>query len=305
MLTRLLTLVPLLFAILDGRLLAESSVWKITGAQTSIYLAGSFHILKASDYPLPPEFEEAYENSQKIYFETNLDELKDPVVIARIVKLSLYPDGSSLKDHLSAETYEKLKAQCESAGVNIASVEHYRPWIITIMISLNPAKKDGYDQTQGVDQYYFNLAKEDGKPVVGLETTEESIQLLSSLGDQLDEELISEALHSASESNESVDKMKDAWRSGDETGLQTMVADQVKGYPKIYKLLFLDRNANWSKTMESALSQPGISMFVVGAGHLVGADGLLAMFRNKGYQVEKLNISLAAPEPPADLNAHR
>lgn len=62
----------------------------------------------------------------------------------------------------------------------------------------------------------------------------------------------------------------------------------LKEDPVVYRRLLLERNRNWMPKIEQLFSRPGRAFVVIGAAHLVGPDGLLAMLRAKGYQVEQL-----------------
>jgi uncharacterized protein YbaP (TraB family) len=55
-------------------LYGETSVWKISGGDNVLYLGGTIHILRESDYPLPEPFDAAFEQSDIIVFETSADD---------------------------------------------------------------------------------------------------------------------------------------------------------------------------------------------------------------------------------------
>src|SRR5512143_2468320 len=88
---------------------AESSVWKAQKGNTVIYLGGTFHILRETDYPLPPEFEKAYKAADTVMFETDIGKLQDPTVQQKMLTQAMYADGSTIDKHLSAKTYAELK----------------------------------------------------------------------------------------------------------------------------------------------------------------------------------------------------
>ena len=67
----------LLFAI-TSQALAQSSVWLATKGNNKVYLGGTIHMLRSSDYPLPSEYETAYNAADNLYFEIDIDQMNDP-----------------------------------------------------------------------------------------------------------------------------------------------------------------------------------------------------------------------------------
>ena len=80
---------------------AETSLWKVEGAKAPFYLAGSCHVLRASDYPLPPEFERAYKEAEVLLFETDMEALSGPQTQQKLLSIGALPAGQTLKDRKS------------------------------------------------------------------------------------------------------------------------------------------------------------------------------------------------------------
>jgi uncharacterized protein YbaP (TraB family) len=78
------------------------------------------------------------------------------------------------------------------------------------------------------------------------------------------------------------------WRKGDEAKMEELYIKELKLYPKLYQNLIVDRNNKWIRNIEGCLTGSGNTMVVVGAAHLVGADGLINLLRKRGYKVVKL-----------------
>src|SRR6266568_8842076 len=96
---------------------AESSVWKAQKDNSTIYLGGTFHVLRESDYPLPPEFNQAYQASDMVVFETDIGKLQESSAQQKLLAKAMYADGSSVDKHLSAKAYGQLRAYCESNDI--------------------------------------------------------------------------------------------------------------------------------------------------------------------------------------------
>src|SRR5262249_17882773 len=96
---------------------ARHTLWKLQGASNAVYLAGSVHVLRKEDYPLPAPFEAAFSNSTIAVFETDVDALDDPETARKIRDKSRLPDGETLKQQLSPEVYAAFVEHVKDAGL--------------------------------------------------------------------------------------------------------------------------------------------------------------------------------------------
>jgi len=169
----------------------------------------------------------------------------------------------------------------------VKALDRYRPWMVEAILSMAQMKKIGFDPNLGVDRYFTTRAEQDKKLLVGLETIQEQIGWLATADDTLDDEQISQLLQELSEAD-TIAEMASAWRTGDMDALARSMDDQMKDSPELKKVLLVDRNRRWLSTIESELAGTENVLFVVGAGHFAGDEGLLALLRRDGYVVEKL-----------------
>jgi uncharacterized protein YbaP (TraB family) len=114
----------------------------------------------------------------------------------------------------------------------------------------------------------------------------EQIGMLESLGPALQDALVVEALRGASSEVNQAQALFAAWKAGDGPSLEKFLVEETKASPEVYKVLFVERNRRWIPKIEACLDGARC-MIVVGAGHLVGADGLIALLRGRGYSVEQ------------------
>jgi uncharacterized protein len=161
---------------------AESSVWKVQKGKSIIYLGATFHILRETDYPLPPEFDKAYKTSEILVFETDIGKLQDPSAQQKLLAQAMYADGSTVEKYLSAQAYGKLSAYCESNGIPLQAFKQFKPSMLMVTLTVMEFMKPGVTQ-QGVDLFYYGLANKDKKIVKGLETVEEQINYIVSMAD--------------------------------------------------------------------------------------------------------------------------
>ena len=164
---------------ITNRVTADSAVWQITSGSNSVYLGGTVHLLRPSDYPLPEEYEQAYQNSSRIYFETDLSAMSDLSVQTQMLQQLTYQDGRSLKGVLSNEAYAALSDYIDEAGVPLMMMEKFKPGMVVSMLQVMEFQRIGFTP-EGVDAYFNARAISDSKSIGQLETVMEQIGFLAS-----------------------------------------------------------------------------------------------------------------------------
>jgi len=284
---RLFITFAILAPLLLGSLSAQSSVWKVSKGAHTAYLGGTCHILKPSDYPLPTEFDAAYEAADSLVFEVEPDALQDPAFAMQLIAGSVYKDGRTLKSVLSDEAYTALAEECRKTNMPIETIQNMKPGMAVMMLTLQELMKAGVSQ-EGVDLYYGNLAKADSKPIAALETAEFQLQLITTLGDGVESELVLYGLQDLSQISELFDEIIAAWRSGDLNTINHLFVEDMAAFPEIYEGMLKDRNARWLPQIEAMLTTEPTEFILVGVGHMPGKDGLIQLLEGKGYVVSQV-----------------
>lgn len=282
------TLIVLSALSLCTQAFAQSSVWVATKDSQSVYLGGTVHLLRPSDYPLPAQFETAYEASQQLYFETDIAGLSDMSVQARLLDELTYKGDESLSTVLDESTYQALSNHLGTIGMPIQMLEKFKPGLLVSTLQVFEFQKLGFTP-QGVDAYFNTRAIGDAKPLGELEPIDAQIGYIAEMGIGNESEFIRLSLEDLDEMDTSMNQMIDAWRNGDDELLDALfVADMKEGHPELYDSLLVQRNLNWMPIIESMFVDSDTEFVLVGAAHLVGEDGLLSMLRRKGYEVRQL-----------------
>lgn len=267
---------------------AQSSVWVASKDAQSVYLGGTVHLLRPSDYPLPPQFETAYTASEQLYFETDIAGLSDMAVQARLLQQLTYKDGRSLRTVLDDSTYRALADHLATIGMPMQMLEKFKPGLLVSTLQVFEFQKLGFTP-QGVDAYFNARAIGDGKALGELEPIDAQIGFIAEMGEGNESEFIRLSLEDLVEMETSMNQMIDAWRSGNDESLDTLfVNDMKEGYPELYDSLLVQRNLNWMPIIEAMFGDADTEFVLVGAAHLVGEDGLLNLLRNNGYEVRQL-----------------
>ncbi|HKT71483.1 MAG TPA: TraB/GumN family protein [Steroidobacteraceae bacterium] len=268
---------------------AASPVWVVHGTHNTIYLAGSVHMLKASDAQLPGAFDRAYAASKTLVMELALDKV-DPLETASwMMEHGMLRDGVTLSSLLGPERYRRVTAESARLGVPAEVSDQLAPWALALQLTELRYAQLGFNPELGVEQQLEHRAQTDGKPIRGLETLDEQLGVLEHLSypDQarfLDR--VVDDLHSMDSETASVIA---AWRNADAAKLATLLGDEYKSFPTLYRTLVTDRNRRWLPQIEQLLRDDQDYFVVVGALHLVGDGGLLELLRHDGFKAESLN----------------
>lgn len=245
--------------------LAETSIWQVSNGKNSVYLGGTFHLLKPSDYPLPVEFEQVYNKVNWLVFETDIAQLASPEFQQKFIKEMRLPSGQILVDQLSPQAYSALIHYAAQNDIDTGRLQHFKPQMVGLIISMEELKKLGLT-AQGVDDFMGKKAEKDGKMVTKLESIDEQIHYISTISQGNESDLILQTLNDIKDLPADLDMMTQAWRSGNsknlfETGIQPMMKD----YPQVYQSLLVERNDNWLPKIENLIKHPEEKFILVGA----------------------------------------
>lgn len=266
---------------------ALSSVWMAEKDGQRILLAGTVHMLPP-DIQLPEEYIQAYEGAQRVAFETDLAALEKPEMATQMMGIFFPPEGKTLRAMLRPDTYDRLRAFAEKQGIGMASLEMFNPAFISVMMPMMIYQKQGYGP--GVDEYFNGRARSAGKAIEWLETPEAQIEALKALNDVNQDDLILETLKELNDPDFSLDAMMKAMFANDNRHFDKMLQEMRTEYPSLYKQLLTQRNASWIDKIERMTADGMPTLVLVGVLHLVGEDSVLALLRQRGYQIQHFEV---------------
>ena len=261
---------------------ATGCVWKVTGPTGgTLFLGGSVHALRSTDYPLPPAYNRAFDASSRIVLEVEPKALSGAG--SAMLKAGSYPKGDSLKNHVDPRTYDYLRRVFGLLKIPEDKFSRYRPWLLVLM--LESPNLRGLSGDLGVDEFLTRRARANGKATLGLESISEHIAVFSGLSDRQSEALL--LLTFIPQVNaRGNDYIMSAWRRGDVEGLARSTRDAYREFPAFGERILGARNRRWAPKLEGYLKSGQTYFVVVGAAHLGGTDGLLALLRARGCKVE-------------------
>jgi uncharacterized protein YbaP (TraB family) len=261
-------------------------LWSAKKGKSTIYLLGSIHLLPRELESLDTAIEAGYSDSKIIVFETNIDSLSDPAFEAKVTNLGLLPPGQTLEQQVSKQTYGLLQQKVNQLGLQVEIFNQFKPWLCALTLTSIELQKLGFNPNYGIDKHFFDRAKQDGKEMRFLETTEDQLGLFTEMSKEEEESFLAKVLEELDTTRVKVIEMTNAWKSGDSDKLASMVNVEFRGYPEIYAKMLVERNQKWVKHIEDLSGQDGNSLVVVGAAHLVGDDSILELLKKNGFAVE-------------------
>jgi uncharacterized protein YbaP (TraB family) len=285
-------LVIFLFAVFAQDSLSQPKkifLWKVQSKTNTVYVLGSIHYLKKEMYPLDEKIEKAFDQSNILGVEANIDDVSK-MDVQKFMESAIYPGDETLEKHLSPEASELVKKQLVGLGTSFEAVNKYRPWFLALSLASIEIVKLGFDPNYGIDRYFLSKAAEK-KKIVELENLEYQLNLFSNFSEKDQELFLLYTLKDIKVLEQDLDKLVKAWTSGDEEGIELIMTKSIqedKRLIPIYERLVIERNRKMVSKIEEYLKEKETFFIIVGAGHLVGNQGIIELLKGKGFSPEQL-----------------
>lgn len=267
-------------------------LWEVTrpGAPDKrLYLTGSVHLGRPGQFVFPPSMEAALARSQALVVELDPDKADPGKTQQLMLSLGTFTPPDALSTHLSAETKALLPEALKKAGLPPVAVERMRPWVLSLTLSILEMQKAGYSEAGGIDRMLLTKAHGTQR-IVELETLEEQLRMLAGLPESVQDLMLREQLQQSSQTSVYMASIATAWEGGNPDALAQVLFERVDDptMKPFYEALFFTRNRRMAEQFAAMLEQPETHFAVVGAGHLVGEEGILALLTRKGFHVRQL-----------------
>jgi uncharacterized protein YbaP (TraB family) len=266
-------------------------LWELETDNGRVFMMGSVHFLRASDYPLPAGLEAAYQLADTLVMEVDMDDL-DPMQAQTILTdIGTNPNGAGLSSVIGASAYAEASGLAQELGVPLMLFDQFKPWFAALSITQLRMMQLGFDPNWGIETQLTAKARGDGKPVLGLETLEQQLGFLDKLDDETQKVFLLQSLQDATELENEVSTIMTAWRSGNSAALEELLIEGLQEAPRLFDSILVQRNRNWVPQIIDLSRQPGDVLIIVGAMHLVGDDSVLEMLADRGIQSRQLSNS--------------
>lgn len=267
----------------------RSFLWKIQSKTSTVYVLGSLHLAKKEIYPLSQKIENAFDQSDFLVVEANVNDIKK-IDIQKLMESAFYPANDALEKHVSPETFEWVKKETEGLGIPLELLDKQKPWFLAMTLVSLESIKLGLDPNLGIDKYFLSKA-EGKKKILELESLDYQISLFSGFSEKDQELFLIYTLKDLNVMEQEVGRLIQAWVSGDAQAMESILARGVSGDKRlsgILEKLIFERNRRMVAKIEDFLRTKETYFVIVGAGHLVSKQGILKLLRGKGYLIEQL-----------------
>lgn len=256
-------------------------LWQISGngLQKPSYLFGTFHLMCKDDIQFSDQLKTALANSTTMYMELDMD---DPGLMLRGMMLMTMKGGKKLADFYSKEEYQKIETFFkDSISAPLSFLQTMKPFMLLALLypKMMPCKT-----VSGVEEELMKLAKVQKKDIKGLETMELQAAVFDSIPYEEQAKELLKSIDSMELNKKNFDTMMMVYKSQRLSAFEALFSKSEFGMQDHEDILLNKRNLNWVEQLGIILKKENV-FIAVGAGHLVGENGLITLLRKKGYKV--------------------
>jgi uncharacterized protein len=261
---------------------ALHALWELHGKHNTVYILGSIHVLRPTDYPLAPAVLRAYGDAKSIFMEVNLQEIDPQRMQIELLASARLPEGQTLLSIMGKQRYERAGVLAREVGVDISIFDAFAPWFVAEAISQLQLQQLGFQPQSGVEMFFLEHARSDSKPVAGLETIHDQIALFDAMPMDEQADYLVSSLQEAHDLPKEVDAMVHAWQRGDTVWFADQLKSEFGRDPALYQSLLVARNRKWLPKIEALLNDDKNYLVIVGTGHLVGQGSVIELLGKDG-----------------------
>jgi uncharacterized protein YbaP (TraB family) len=262
---------------------AENTLlWEISGSgqQTTSFLFGTFHLLCKEDIHFSTALKQAVDKSNKVYLELDLD---DPLTVFGAFMLMNMKDGKKLKDLYSVEQYKRVSDYFkDSLKTPIGLFQQMKPEFLQALLY---PKMMPCNATASIEESIMQLARAKGKEIKGLETMAFQASVFDSVPYEKQAEELLQGIDSIENSKKYFSLMLTAYKEQRLDKIESIIGNPEFGSIENQDILLDKRNRNWVLQLKEIMKKEPV-FIAVGAGHLVGKAGLIALLKAEGFMVK-------------------
>ena len=262
----------------------NSLLWQVSGKglKQPSYLFGTFHLMCKNDIHFSNQLTTAVNRADKVYMEIDMD---DPATILGGMMLMTMKDGKTLQQLYSDADYKKIRQYfTDSLKTPLSFIVRMKPFFLEALLypKMMPCKL-----ISGVEEELMKVAKTQKKEIKGLETMEFQAGVFDSIPYEEQAKELLQSIDSMASNKKSFNTMMQVYKNQQINEIENLFSKSESGMENHQDLLLNNRNKNWLAQLKSIMKTNPVFV-AVGAGHLVGKQGLIALLRKEGYMVQPL-----------------
>ena len=264
------------------------------------YLFGSIHAGDSAVDNMPDYFEKAYADSDTLAFEIDMSNLYNDITASSSMLTDIiYADGTTIKDHISENTYNKLVQILQEKGMYNSLYDYYKPLMWESLIENLAITEAGLNATRGVDMTLTNRAKTDKKNIEQVESMDFQMKMFNGLSDGIIEMMLSSYTEEGAiiKLAQQLKDLYEKWKSGtitekdvngEDFDKSQLTEEEKAAFEEYNNALLTDRNKGMTEKLTGYMKSGKTVMLVVGTAHFLGDDGIIQLLKNQGFTVTQI-----------------
>ncbi len=263
----------------------KSLLWEISGngLTTKSYLYGTIHMIEKKDFFMSDVTKDRFNRTQVLFLELDMD---DPSVMMQGLMGVFMNKGVTLEDLFTEEEYKRVDDYFkENTGMGVAMFNRMKPMLVSAMVQ----EKSMTGEVTSYEAEFMELAKARRMEVEGLETAEFQMSMFDSIPYDQQAQMLLDAIDGKDGMNSETlfKEMIDLYKAQDVEGLSSMISEESSDIDNFEQLLLVTRNRNWIPLISEQVNDMP-TFFAVGAGHLGGKEGVIALLKEAGFTMTPL-----------------
>ena len=247
------------------------------------WLLGTLHSEDARVLDFPPVLEQALRQADTVALEL----VPAQQQMDRLAAAMRLPQGQELADYLDDGLHKRVVAALRDRGMQPEAVARLRPWAAALTLAQPPVKTGRF-----MDVVLAQRAARHGAVAVPLETMSEQLAFITGMGRGAHIALLESAVDDHEQDGEAFEALVQAWLAGDLDKLVQLAEAHLSDLPVSVRSQFrqagiVERNRNMAKRAQPLIER-GRTLIAVGALHLPGPEGMIALLREQGNRVEAI-----------------
>jgi uncharacterized protein YbaP (TraB family) len=263
--------------------------WHVSTVRAEVWLLGSMHLARPDIYPLREEIRQAFAAADALVVEVDIGGANELVIRQLMLERGTYRGNETIRDHLSPETWQALQERLQQSGLPPAAMERLKPGLLVTTLAAIEMMKMGLNPDFGVDRHFLDQARAK-KDILELETIDQQLDLILNFPDA--DLLVRQTLVEMDSLEATIKQLVDYWMRGDAEGLRRLVLDdELSRHPEFRPLqerMYDHRNRAMTDRIVGMQQRGGRYFVVVGAGHLLGDQGIIALLEKRGQKPRQL-----------------
>jgi uncharacterized protein YbaP (TraB family) len=254
--------------------------WHVQGKSNSVYILGVIYSMNKDFYRLDARIEKAFDSCKTLDVETDTAAFNANSFQQKAADLGTYPPGDFVTNHIGKEV-SRLLSSYVALDSRYSVLYTVRPWLGVGYIRFWQMQELGNQETNSVEAYFLQKARAARKSIEELGRADNQLDLLASLSNPEQEEMLGAAL---------LPDFKPRWvraqmalTDGNVKGVETLISEDARRMPRLYAKLIVERNSRWLTEIEKHLTTGENTFAVLPLANLLGPDGLIKMLQKKGY----------------------